>query len=77
MNTLAPELRALIIILRSTGPVISTRRSSGRPEEAHLPVAVADVLRLGQEVRQRARVELALPLGPEPSSSRGRGPSSR
>ena len=27
MNTLAPELRALMIILRSTGPVISTRRS--------------------------------------------------
>ena len=27
MKTLAPELRALIIILRSTGPVISTRRS--------------------------------------------------
>ena len=27
MNTLAPELSALIIILRSTGPVISTRRS--------------------------------------------------
>src|SRR2546425_5028977 len=32
MKTLAPELRALMIILRSTGPVISTRRSvrSGR-----------------------------------------------
>jgi hypothetical protein len=27
MNTLAPELRALISILRSVGPVISTRRS--------------------------------------------------
>ena len=27
MNTFAPELSALIIILRSTGPVISTRRS--------------------------------------------------
>ncbi len=27
MNTLAPEFRALMIILRSTGPVISTRRS--------------------------------------------------
>src|SRR5690349_10150129 len=27
MNTRAPELSALIIILRSTGPVISTRRS--------------------------------------------------
>ena len=28
MNTFAPELRALMIILRSVGPVISTRRSS-------------------------------------------------
>jgi len=28
MKTLAPEFRALMIILRSTGPVISTRRSS-------------------------------------------------
>ena len=28
MKTLAPELRALIIIFGSTGPVISTRRSS-------------------------------------------------
>ena len=28
MKTRAPELRALIIILASTGPVISTRRSS-------------------------------------------------
>jgi hypothetical protein len=27
MNTLAPEFSALMIILRSTGPVISTRRS--------------------------------------------------
>ena len=28
MNTRAPELSALIIIFRSTGPVISTRRSA-------------------------------------------------
>src|SRR5881628_1437539 len=28
MKTLAPELSALMIILRSTGPVISTRRSA-------------------------------------------------
>ena len=28
MKTLAPEFRALIIIFGSTGPVISTRRSS-------------------------------------------------
>jgi hypothetical protein len=31
MKTFAPELRALIIILRSTGPVISTRRSRRSP----------------------------------------------
>jgi hypothetical protein len=29
MNTFAPELSALMIILRSTGPVISARRSCG------------------------------------------------
>jgi len=28
MNTFAPEFSALMIIFRSTGPVISTRRSS-------------------------------------------------
>ena len=27
-HTLAPEFKALMVILRSTGPVISTRRSS-------------------------------------------------
>ena len=31
MKTLAPELSALMIILRSTGPVISTRRSRMSP----------------------------------------------
>ena len=31
MNTRAPELSALMIILRSTGPVISTRRSCSWP----------------------------------------------
>ena len=38
MKTLAPELRALMIILRSTGPVISTRRScrsAGRGATVH------------------------------------------
>ena len=37
MKTWAPELRALIIILRSTGPVISTRRSSERPWAPRAP----------------------------------------
>src|SRR5438270_6892764 len=33
MNTLAPEFKALMIILRSTGPVISTRRSEEHTSE--------------------------------------------
>ena len=63
MNTLAPELSALTIILRSTGPVISTRRSAmsaGYGAQVH--VAVADRPRLGQEIGQLARVELGLAL---------------
>ena len=41
MNTLAPELSALMIILRSTGPVISTRRSAmSAGTGAHSPVAL-------------------------------------
>ena len=60
MKTFAPELSALMIILRSTGPVISTRRSCdvGRDRRAG-PVAFADRARLGQEVGQLAGVELA------------------
>ena len=46
MKTLAPELRALIIILRSTGPVISTRRSaSGLGASGTVQLAGADVER--------------------------------
>ena len=40
MKTFAPELRALIIIFRSTGPVISTRRSRralGASGTVHMP----------------------------------------
>ena len=65
MNTRAPEFSALITILRSTGPVISTRRSAisaGRGGDA--PVAGANVRRLGQEVRQLAGVEALEALGP-------------
>ena len=61
MKTRAPELNALIIIFRSTGPVISQRRScrsGGRRRDA--PVAFPDVPRLRQEARQRAGVELEL-----------------
>ena len=65
MKTSAPELRALIIILRSTGPVISTRPLlQVRGRVGDLPGARPDRLGLGQEVRERAGVELRLPLGP-------------
>ena len=65
MNTLAPELRALIIILRSTGPVISTRRSvSGFGASGTIQSAVADLGGLGQEVGAVAGVEAGLSLGP-------------
>ena len=65
MKTLAPELSALIIILRSTGPVISTRRSaSGLGRLGHRPVAGADLGGLGQEVGALAGVEAGLAFGP-------------
>ena len=65
MKTRAPELSALIIILRSTGPVISQRRSRrSAGASADPPVGVAEIARLGQEARQLARVELELPLVP-------------
>jgi hypothetical protein len=55
MNTRAPELSALMIILRSTGPVISTRRVlQVVRRRRHRPVAVADSARLGEEVGARA-----------------------
>ena len=58
----APELKALMTILASTGPVISTRRHcSAARHRRDSPVAVADRLRLGEEVGALAGVE---PLGP-------------
>ena len=63
MKTVAPELSALMTILRSVGPVISTRRSRmSLGWSAHLPVGVADCWRLRQEVGQLAGVELLLAL---------------
>ena len=65
MKTLAPELSALITILRSVGPVISTQRfwKSGRAGGTR-PVAVADRPGLGQEIGEAAGVQLGLALGP-------------
>ncbi len=64
MNTLAPELSALTIILRSTGPVISTRRSRRSAGiGATFQSAFADRPRLDEEVRRLAGVEALLPLG--------------
>ena len=65
MNACAPELSALITILRSVGPVISTRRSI---RSAGIGATVQSPARmlggLGQEIGQRAGVERLLPLGP-------------
>ena len=61
MKTLAPELSALMIILRSTGPVISTRRSSrsaGMGATVHS--LLADGCGLGQKIGQCAGVDLLL-----------------
>ena len=61
MKTLAPELRALMIILRSTGPVISTRRSRrscGNGGDG--PFGGADGGGLGEEVRQDAGIQAFL-----------------
>ena len=64
MKTSAPELRALIIILRSVGPVISTwRRSQVGRRGGHPPVAGALGGGLGEEVEGGAGVELGLALG--------------
>ena len=55
MKTRAPELSALIIILRSTGPVISQRRSRrSAGAGATAPVALADRRVSGTELGQRA-----------------------
>ncbi len=78
MNTRAPELSALIIILGSAGPVISTRRSSrSAGAGATRQSAARIVARLGQEVGIGAGRELPVaarpgrqergPIGPEPA----------
>ena len=62
-----------MIILRSTGPVISTRRSRrSAGNRRDLPVAVANGLGLGQEVRQLRRRRTASAARRRASSSRRR-----
>ena len=71
----APEFSALTTILRSTGPVISTRRSwrsAGIGATFHS--RVADRRGLGEEVGQLAGVEARLALGAEPQQAGALGP---
>ncbi len=64
MKPVAPEFSALIIILRSTGPVISVRRfCSFGGTGIDLPVALADLPGLGQEVERLAGGEGLAALG--------------
>ena len=61
MKTLAPELSALIIILGSAGPVISTRRSSKSARcRGNGPVRLADVPGRDEEIEPAAGVEVGL-----------------
>ena len=63
MNMLAPEFSALMIILRSTGPVISVRRSvrsAGIGATVH--ARVADMRRFRQKIRTLAGIDAILPL---------------
>ena len=63
MKTLEPEFSALIIILRSVGPVISMRRSwrsAGNRSDG--PFGFANVLRFRQEIGLFARIEPLLAL---------------
>ena len=61
MNTLAPELSALMTILRSTGPVISTRRSCRSAGNGRdLPFGLTNGLGLGKKVGQLAGVDVTL-----------------
>ena len=65
MNIFAPELSALITIFRSTGPVISTRRScssAGTGATRQSPSRI--VLRLRQEVGELAVAQALRPLVP-------------
>ena len=60
MNTLAPEFRALMIILRSTGPVIRPRwleqvvRNGERPS-----ICVVDVCRFGRNPAKRRAISIS------------------
>ena len=76
MNIRAPELSALMTILRSIGPVISTRRSSrSAGTGATVQSVLADLARLGQEVGQLAgRRSARCRSARRASSSRRRGP---
>ena len=65
MNTLAPLLSALMIILALVGPVISTRRSCRSAGiAADRPLRLADVARLLGKVGQLAGIEPGLPVEP-------------
>ena len=69
IQTLAPEFSALMVIFRSTGPVISTRRSSS-PGPAERP-ASSGSLRTASVSRQEPRV-----LPPRRSGGALRAPAS-
>src|SRR5881628_157459 len=56
MNVLAPEFSALIIILRSVGPVISTRRSI-RSAGSDGPGVLSDPRVLLREVERLAAID--------------------
>ena len=61
MNTRAPELRALMIILRSTGPGdLHAPVQEVRGDGAHLPLCFPDRTGVGAEGRQLARIEADL-----------------
>jgi len=63
MKTFAPELSALIIILRSGGAGdLDPAVGQVGPDRRDRPVRVPDLLRLGQEIGQAAGIELLLAL---------------
>ena len=76
MNTRAPEFSALITILRSVGPVISTRRSRQvRRRRRHPPVALAHAAGRRQEVGQLAVAQALRARAARAASSSSRSPS--
>ena len=64
MNTFAPELSALMTILRSTGPVISVRRSckSAGIEATRHDLSSRMDLVAREKIRHRAAINFLLPL---------------